>query len=441
MLPRRARAPLGSMWNVPAVRHCRAPASSSRAGCLVRPASTGLLPPDEALSHRSAHSARSAASAERAREEVLQLRGELSERRGEVQQLQQHVRQLERSLQARAGQMQRVVEELHSLPGSALARPTSTDEAGQSDRRMAELIDQIMNLHSDAYEMVEARDHEQQDLLRERLAETHMESQRLIVRSLDSGACAIGSRGCERSLSRRKQSLRGTLESREARRGSRKHEDLLKAYDCTDADIHRRMQRMARELEEERQARREQESVTQRLAAALHEARLRQPPSQVEPSFDVTLPRGGGSGVRALRLELQAVRSEEEAQRAASRRHADIEARAEEAQLLREVLSELEWRCAELEADRAAAERRADDSEALAGQARRAEAELWAEARAARRRAQLLAEVANEVAWQADWRQVQALQGELGAQGELRAAEHRCSELEAFASEVAAHPL
>jgi len=131
-----------------------------------------------------------------------------------------------------------------------------------------------------------------------------------------------------------------------------------------------------------------------------------------------------------------------------------IEERSNREAKLREELADAERRWSSLEechaSDRLAAqagerytrlelevsERQIAGSEALAVEAARVEGQIWEEARRAECRAWTLAEVANELALHADFREINTIQAELDMQRELQAAECRCATMSAVANRI-----
>eukprot|EP00401_Gymnodinium_catenatum_P005959 CAMPEP_0117526350 /NCGR_PEP_ID=MMETSP0784-20121206/36239_1 /TAXON_ID=39447 /ORGANISM="" /LENGTH=518 /DNA_ID=CAMNT_0005322573 /DNA_START=37 /DNA_END=1591 /DNA_ORIENTATION=- len=468
---------------------------------------------------------RSANSVERFKDECLRLKVELADRREETRQLQQRVRLLEGSLQVRMHHLETLVEELRKaiqqapeMTAKATEGNVDTDVAadglaGSDGRRLAELLDRIINearrtqvvlhAHADVGARLEAKDrllekaqHERQnqDLLKDQLIESQQETRRLAAKV----------RSSEHS------SLRQKLDH--AKRSARKQDELLAEYERTQHDLHDRMQILAVQLEDERRARREHEGIARRLAAQLEEHLGGDAVSFAVPSTmlgaastgslvqDITarsaspVPRHdagcgtGGSGASALRRELDALRDEERAARRLRRRRRSKEVvpqaaddgggrgsvgggfgeRSEAAacaalcnafrnatdreSALRAELAAAERRGASLEEGQASerwtaqaeqhfarmelevTEKQVVASEALAEDLARAEGELWGEVRMAECRAWTFLEVANEIAWRADLRELECLQGEVGLQQELQAAEYRCATMTAVAN-------
>lgn len=110
------------------------------------------------------------------------------------------------------------------------------------------------------------------------------------------------------------------------------------------------------------------------------------------------------------------------------------EAEAEAGGLLWRRLAEAEWRCQQLEEARGHAERRASEAEALAQEAARAESEWREELEDAERRSWLLTELVNEVALQSDLKQLQLLEGQAELGRQLRTVQRRCELLQAVAN-------
>jgi len=196
--------------------------------------------------------------------------------------------------------------------------------------------DQITHIHAGAYARLDVQDHELQSVLQDRLTETQQLSQRSAAKSRER---IPGDKvGVENDTSSRHCSkLKPGHQSR--RSSSHKSQELLRAYESTHMDLHRKLQKMSGQLEEERRARAEQELAVQRLRGALEE-RSKQcvDPSagslsvsainhDADVSLDCTMPTRGvavgaaAGGARALRQEFGALRKHERVHRS-ERAHA-----------------------------------------------------------------------------------------------------------------------
>lgn len=424
---------------------------------------------------------RSDQSTERYRDDCLRLKSELADRREETRQLQQRVRLLEGSLQVRMTQMEALTEELRRnacADQGAAACPS----CGRGGRNLADLLERligearrtqvVLHSHADTGAAMEAKDRlleqaehdrQQQVHLMDQLHESRIAGKRLAAKV--------------REHSNEHGGLKQRLE--QVRRSARKQDELLAAYENSHQELSERMQAVAARLEEERRARREQELTAQKLAVDLQEARLQLAHSSApEPGPRAEAHRvgwmsaapvagqkdeEGGGSASTLRLEHQRLREEERAQRRQRRglppRTDAVEGRTEVQRALSEALAEAEGaRFAEREAREAECIAREEgeacrrelevarlelslESEAQ-GQwralAEQAESEeLHLRSLATEHRASALAEVANEVAYQADLRQLKTLQDEVHLQKAVSDAELRCSMLAAIVNQAA----
>lgn len=193
---------------------------------------------------------------DRVREECHCLRQELAERRGEEQQLLRRVQLLEGSLQLRTQQLDDLMHELR--------------DASEGGACPAELLERLATAHAVVYEQLEMQGQERQVQLRERLAETQSESQKLLAQIRSD---------CRRNHPTYGPPLRpaavprtpvsgGSLSSGNIRKQRRQQEDMFAAYE----QLQRQVEKMAEQLEEERKARLEKELTSKQLAEVLAQA-------------------------------------------------------------------------------------------------------------------------------------------------------------------------
>lgn len=414
---------------------------------------------------------------ERARQKCGQLRQDIARRRSEEQQLSHRLESIEDSLQLRTQQLEKLVDQLPQTGGAG-------------NCKSADLMERLAQLHVWANGQQEIEESKQHGRLREKFAEAPSDNEKrknqlrrdISSTSSDTNVADIHDQHHPRSTS--------GGPGRSHVPGRQGHSALVECAH-THKELHTKMEEMSQQLEEERRARQAQKSVSDRLAhlaAAQGPARPelqtcsgagRLPPASECAGISAFVSDGPGykepSGPLpasttigqpetparpcALRQELEELREGERAQRAAVRRRcraaaaaaADAAAKvaavasedpqqtAQEAMAsdksasnedLREELQQLQQRYHKVEL-------RAMEAEAATSEAQRAESTAVELAKAAEQRAWATTEAANELAFQADLRQVEALEEQLRLQRLLGEAEARCKLLESVANQMA----
>eukprot|EP00933_Yihiella_yeosuensis_P061823 TRINITY_DN64689_c0_g1_i1.p1 TRINITY_DN64689_c0_g1~~TRINITY_DN64689_c0_g1_i1.p1 ORF type:complete len:582 (-),score=132.98 TRINITY_DN64689_c0_g1_i1:168-1883(-) len=480
-----------------------------------------------------------------AREECSRLRQDLADRRGEERQLHQRVEQLEGSLQQRTHQLEGFLKELQS--------------AKEIGGVPANLFERLASAHGEAYARHQVQGQQRQEALRERLAETQHESQRMVDRiRLEGGRprSRPSSAGPQRPSTSCGYPVAGGGGVRTPLPSSRSQsqENLILEYERSQQELRNQVEKLQQQLDDERQARIDQEITSRRLSELILAARggggasasgllgssskkmfgspeaetLRQlssrtgqshspPPvpqqgrlaspernvrsSSPEGMLGTQIDSQAGSPLRELlssikpnsagasahRRELEALRDEERANRAAARRRCRAVAAADAAAAVdvtlgdpggeafvefgqasvsekqdsveyREVNDE-EWHKLQvmakafqnLEAEHTklqgllkdqaealrASELRASEAEVAAAEAQEFERVARKEAEAMEQRAWAMTEAANELALQADLRHAEALENELRVHRQLRNSEQKCEVLQSIAKRMA----
>jgi hypothetical protein len=359
---------------------------------------------------------------------------------------------------------------------------------GRGDPRLPELLEKlitetrrtqvVIHSHADTDAHLEAKDRlleqaeqdkEQQEHLRNQFHETQIHSRRLAAKVRESSSDHSG--------------LKQRLDK--VKRSARKQDELLAAYEKSHQELSDRLQSVAAHLDEERRSRRDQEAVSKRLAMELHEARqqlFQASDGQTHAAMYAPMAKEdeNNSTTSTLRLEHERLRIEEREQRRRLRTGQPASAppqhgppklpqrpprtqqdlttgscwnSLEAARVLARALSEAEEaKAAELAAEqteqilreeRHACQRELEVSRLelrleVEAQDERSEELCYSRVVDAERRARTLAEVANEVAHQADLRQLQSLHDEVQMQNAMGAVELRCSVLAAVVNQAAA---
>jgi len=438
------------------------------------------------------------------REECHNLRHELAMRRGEERQLSRRVQMLEGSLQLRTQKLDELIKELQGA-NDGVSNP-------------AELLERLAAAQVDLYSQKEVEGQKRQGELRDRLAEVQVESERLIARlrsdakDKDSSESRKDDSQSDRPSSANKLrpklgggASRGHTPIRSSSNLRRQDEDMVVDHQRSQRELQKQVDQICQQLEEERHSRREKDLTSERLvellaaqpgqacsASGAGQLPRTRDGTPLGPSIsgDVTPPPGplpprpcsasiSSAAVAPMhRQELEALREEERAQRAAVRRRcraaaaaaanaaADVVALAGEAEPqvepeiatsaasvaqpgdalaeLRQALQEMNARCQQLEDNaseharaRQAAERKADEAELAASEAQQAQKATAELMQAAEHRAWATTEAANELALQSDLRHVEVLENQLRLQKQLQDAEQRCMVLEAVANQLA----
>eukprot|EP00930_Biecheleria_cincta_P014590 TRINITY_DN12491_c0_g1_i1.p1 TRINITY_DN12491_c0_g1~~TRINITY_DN12491_c0_g1_i1.p1 ORF type:complete len:489 (+),score=101.62 TRINITY_DN12491_c0_g1_i1:82-1548(+) len=414
---------------------------------------------------------------ERARQKCSHLRQDIARRRTEEQQLAQRLESIEDSLQLRTQRLEELVGQLPQARGAG-------------NFKSADLMERLAQLHAWANDQKDTTEIEQHGRLWEKHAEGSSDPEerknhlRMDISSTSSDTHAVDMYDRCHPRSASEGPGRGQIPGRHGDSG-------LAEYAQSQKELHAKLEEISQQLEEERRARQAQDSVSNRLVdlAAGQELSRAEPstcsgagrlppapecegvssfvsegprckePSGPLPASTTIGQAGQPAGPHTLRQELEALREGERAQRAAVRRRcraaaaAAAGAAAEVAALasddpqlvvqearaldksasnadLREELRQLQQHCHEVE-------QRAIEAETAAGEAQRAESAAVELARAAEQRAWAATEAANELAFQADLRQVEALEEQLRLQRLLREAEARCELLESVANQMA----
>lgn len=409
---------------------------------------------------------------ELARQECSHLRQDVARRRAQKQQLAQRLESLEDSLQLRTEQLEELVDQ---LPGGA----------GKS--KHVDLKEQFAQLHAWANDQKDMRGSEQLGRLREKLAETPSDSEKrnnqarrdTSSASSDANAADIHDRYRPRSASagQNKSHAQG------------RHEDsALEEYAQTQKELQIKLEGISQQLEDQRRERQAQELAPHRsntlsdaqeqirpepetcsgagrlppasehagVSGSMSEAPGPKEPASPSPVATTICQSGPPTGAQALRQELEALREGERAQRAAVRRRcraAAAGAAAEVAALASEdahqavqegaaldksaSVADLQKEFQQLQDHCRMVEQRAIEAEAAASEAQQAERAAVETAKAAEQHAWAATEAANELALQADLRQVEALEKQLRLQRLLGEAEARCKLLESVANHMA----
>lgn len=380
-------------------------------------------------------------------DERSHLREEIWGQQQEAQRLRMHMQGFEDR------HLSQVVQDLKGAMGSSAGN-------GRLNEHVIRVLDELVHAHADTCSELEKRDQEWQQHLQDQLSQRQHDSDRLSAKS----------RAVERKGGGKKP-VRSKLSAYES--------DPAAEQERVNRELRKRLNRVTTQFEEERVARKEQELACHRLAGALKESRSRQrltrareaagsfddlgvpsfPPSQAaapdmphNPSAsmgagDVAAAANGASSVRALRQDLEELRAQEQAQRAAVRRSraggpsisipetdsvagsvAASEGSTAEAEALRSALKHSELRCAVLERENADLGQQFQEVEVSALEVSQAEAEWRREAEDA---SWLLTEAANEVAFQADLEHLALLEAEVRVQRRLQAAQDQCLQVEA----------
>jgi len=391
--------------------------------------------------------------------ECLQLRAELADRREETRQLQQRVRLLEGALPCRMQQLEALVEDLrkqHKL----FSAPHANGE-----RRYEELLDRVvqearrtqvvLQVHADAEARLEAKDR--------LLEKAQSDRQREECLKQEHAKKNAEKRRPPSAKARTEDAMHLRLKLEQSKRSLRKQDEILAEYEWSSQTQQEREHLLERSLEEERKLRREAELQAMRLAGSLSDAKAeagdQQRPATAQCHGASRGPEGRDlEGHATWRSQHASWREEERELRRRRRRHQQaIQEAGRNAQEVacsnsvvveslllalaasRERCEDLERACA---AERMAAQAcdRLAKSEVSSYQARQVEAEAVAIEGARRtsiaeQKAALLTEVANQAAWQADVERLKAMESELSLQRQLSSVQRRCAMLEEAAKQ------